>query len=210
MTNKTISLIVEGYGEEDAFPNLMNRLLPDHFQRYDIFTNIPKNAKGRYQLTQVGGFEKYVNHCVRIDKADGILVLLDADDDCPINLAKGFYMRVKQMNIQIPVSFVCAKCEYEAWFLASIDVLIQKGYLKEGASYPIDKIEEKRGVKEWLNANMPAGRRYRETIDQLKMTQCIKFKQTLALSRSFRRLEHAIAELLHAIDSSTITITPSF
>ncbi len=210
MTNKTISLVVEGYGEESAFPNLMNRLLHNHFQRYDIFTNVPKNAKGRYQLTQVGGFEKYIHHCIRIDKAHGILILLDADGDCPINLAQDFHKRVQQMNIHIPIAFVCAKCEYEAWFLANIDILVQKGYLREGASYPLDKIEEKRGVKEWLSANMPEGRRYRETIDQLKMTQHINIEQTAQLSRSFRRLMHAIQELISAIDSQKIVITPSF
>jgi len=105
---------------------------------------------------------------------------------------------------------VLHKCEYEAWFLANIDILVQKGYLRQGASYPSNKIEEKRGVKEWLNANMPEGRRYRETVNQLKMTRCIEFERTHELSRSFRRLEHAIAELLHAIDNSTVTITPSF
>jgi hypothetical protein len=211
MMNKKISLIVEGHGEENALPNLINRLLRDHFKRDDIFTNDPKNAAGRNKLTMLGGFEKFINACLSLDKqVDGILILFDSDNDCPITLAKDFYMRVKRMNIAVPIALVCVKYEYEAWFLANVEILVQNGLLKAGASYPLDKIEEKRGVKEWLNTNMPEGKRYKETIDQRQMTRYINFEQTRPYSRSFRRLEHAIAELLHAIDSSTITITPSF
>jgi len=209
MTNKTISLVVEGYGEENAFPNLMNRLLHNHFQRYDLFTNTPKNAKGRHQLTQIGGFEKYIYHCIRIDKADGILILLDADDDCPIDLAQDFYMRVQQMNIHVPIALVCAKCEYEAWFLANIDALIQNGLLKSDVTYHTSKIEEKRDVKGWLSSNMPSGK-YKEVTDQLKMTRYIEFERTSDLSRSFRRLTHAVHELIDAIDQQKIVISPSF
>ena len=210
MTAKKISLIVEGEGEEKAAPALINRLLHDHFQRYDIFTNTPKKAKGRNNLITFGGFEYYIDVCLKFDyHVDGILVLLDADDDCPVELAKDFYKRVQRMNIHIPIALVCAKREYEAWFLANIDALIQNGLLKSDVTYHTSKIEEKRDVKGWLSSNMPSGK-YKEVTDQLKMTRYIEFERTSDLSRSFRRLTHAVHELIDAIDQQKIVISPSF
>ncbi len=201
MTAKKISLIVEGEGEEKAAPALINRLLRDHFQRYDIFTNTPKKAKGRNNLMALGGFEYYIDACLKFDyQIDGILVLLDADDDCPVQLAKGFYERIEQKYVPVPIFLVCAKCEYEAWFLANVDALIENGYLTPDASYPIDKIEEKRGVKEWLSANMPEGRRYKETIDQAKMTSLIHIGITQKWSDSFQHLTSSLGKLIKKMD----------
>lgn len=56
---------------------------------------------------------------------------------------------------------------------------------------------------------MPAGK-YKETADQLIMTRYIEFERTHELSRSFRRLMHAIHELIEAIDGQKIIVTPSF
>lgn len=206
--NKKLSLIVEGDGELTALPNLINRLLQKGFQRYDIVPDYPKNAHTKNNLIKNGGIEDFIGYCVK-DKANAILILLDSDKECPIDIASHLHDRIFKLNLHIPVAIVCAKCEYEAWFLANLDALIQNGLLKSDASYDTTKIEEKRDVKGWLSANMPSGK-YKEVTDQLKMTRYIEFERTHELSRSFRRLMHAIEELVKAIDNHQIIITPSF
>lgn len=208
MKPKKLSLIVEGDGEVTAFPNLINRILQTQSLGFSLFADTPKNAHSRNNILKKDGLERFIRFCIA-DKADAILVLFDSDDDCPKKLAQDFYKRVQRMNIHIPIALVCAKCEYEAWFLANIDTLIQNGLLKSDASYDTTKIEEKRDVKGWLSTNMPSGK-YKEVTDQLKMTRYIEFERTHELSRSFRRLMHAIEELIRAIDNQKVIITPSF
>lgn len=48
-----------------------------------------------------------------------ILVVLDADDDCPATLAADVYQRAKQHVPHRRLSVVLAKREYEAWFIAA-------------------------------------------------------------------------------------------
>ena len=49
----------------------------------------------------------------------GILVLLDADDDCPAELASRLLRRARQSRPDRPIRVVLAKAEYESWFLAA-------------------------------------------------------------------------------------------
>lgn len=208
MKPKKLSLIVEGDGEVSALPNLVNRILQTHSLNLSMFADRPKNANSRNNIIKANGLERFIGYCIA-DKADAILVLFDSDDDCPKTLAQDFYKRVQRMNIHIPIALVCAKREYEAWFLANIEALIQNGLLNLNTTYDTSKIEEKRDVKGWLSSNMPSGK-YKEVTDQLKMTRYIEFERTSDLSRSFRRLMHAIEELIDAIDQQKVVISPSF
>jgi hypothetical protein len=47
------------------------------------------------------------------------LVLLDADDDCPKDLADKLKDRCHANHADVAISIVIAKKEYEAWFLAA-------------------------------------------------------------------------------------------
>jgi hypothetical protein len=55
---------------------------------------------------------------------------------------------------------------------------------------------------------MPASRIYKETQDQVKMTFVIDIARTMQLSRSFRRMVHAIELLLLAIENDDNEVTP--
>lgn len=56
---------------------------------------------------------------------------------------------------------------------------------------------------------MPRGQRYKETTNQVAFTQLMNFSRVRERSRSFRRLEHAVEELLDAIDTGSTGVTPS-
>jgi hypothetical protein len=67
----------------------------------------------------------------------GILVLFDADDDCPRELAPTLECWAREAAGGRPCAVVMAKREYEAWFLASIEGLRgRRGVLPDATSHP--------------------------------------------------------------------------
>jgi hypothetical protein len=194
--------IVEGDGEVDAVPNLLYKLLHRH-DCFDFHVARPKNAHGRGNLTAPGGVERFVLLALLEPHCEGVLVLLDADEDCAYTLANGLARRIAALTPQKPVVIIAAKCEYESWFLASLPTIA--GILLEGRpglktelTYPDDRIEFLVGVKGWLSRNFQSGRIYKETLDQLPMTRLIDLNLALPKSRSLRRLEHAVVQLMES------------
>jgi hypothetical protein len=95
------------------------------------------------------------------------------------------------------VMVVCAKREYEAWFLASLPSI------HAGQVYPDDP-ESIRGAKEWLQRKFG----YREVREQSRYTQALDVALAKARSRSFRRLCDAFEELIAATQSGQPIVTP--
>lgn len=208
MARRKILSIVEGRGEVFALPILLTKLLKIR-QRFDLDIAEPKDAHGRSNLIKPDGLEKFLEY-VRQDKnCAGSLVLLDADKDCPVDLTITLANRTRALKLPVPVVIVCAKCEYEVWFLASLETIAGNAStgLPAGLKFSGD-IEEKRGVKEWLTKQMRQGRAYKETEDQAAMTELIDFELARKNSRSFHRLDHALDQLLTAIDSQQAIVTP--
>jgi len=192
--------IVEGDGEVDAIPNLLYKLLHRH-GCYDLHITRPKNSHGCNNLTTTGGIERFIQLALIEPRCEGIIVIIDADEECASTLANGLARRVDTLNPSKPVVVVAAKCEYEAWFLASLPTIAGKAIekrpgLKPEITFPDERIETMRGVKEWLSRHFRDGRIYKETLDQLPMTRLIDLDTALPKSRSLRRLEHAVAQLI--------------
>ena len=204
--------IVEGKGEVAAFPKLLHRLLHEN-QRYDIQVVEPKSAHGCNNLKKPNGLEKFLRYAAIEPGCSAILILMDADGDCPRKLARDFASRVQTAGLRFPTVIVIAKCEYEAWFLASLDTMTGKP-LTDGVMLPVGleftgAIEAERNVKGWLTERLPGSRAYKEDEDQAAFTQMIDIELAKQNSRSFRRLCHAVEEIIAAIVSGTIVITPA-
>jgi hypothetical protein len=122
------------------------------------------------------------------------LILLDADKDCPANLAHSLLERCRKEHSDVLVSVVVAKCEYEAWFLAAAESLAGQGGLPADLSAPHDP-ESMRGAKEWLSLKMPRQVRYVETRHQKEFSRLIDLDQART-SRSFRKFEKEISRIL--------------
>ena len=157
--------IVEGYGEVAAVPVLLRRVLHEKLQRYDVGIEppirVPKN-----KLLKPDELERTVNLAARRTSAtDGIIVLVDADDDCPAELAPAMTIRAAQSRPDRRISVVIAKSEFESWFVAAADSLAGYRGLFDGLAAPANA-ERIRDAKGWLSSNMPTGSTYRETIDQ--------------------------------------------
>jgi hypothetical protein len=115
-----------------------------------------------------------------------ILVLLDADDDCPAELAPQVLERARAVVPHRSVSIVLANREYEAWFLAAAPSLNgQRGFTFDNP--PGFDPERPRDAKGWLGERI-AGGTYRETTDQPAFSERMYLKQAFDLSRSFRKL----------------------
>lgn len=205
----SISAIVEGHGDEPAVRILANRLL-DSQSRWDVRVHRVKNAKGKPQLMRK--FENFVEYTLYDEDCQAVLVVVDADNDCPVDLAKGLSARAAAKGLQIPVAIVVPQPEFEAWFIAALD---------ENADSPVrtrlqlpseavcpDNPDALRDAKGWLKGRMGRGRSYAETDDQPALADALSIELASARSRSFRRLEHALQELLAAIDGGAAIVTP--
>ena len=202
----SLALIVEG-GEVEAFPLLMRRLLHG-MERYDISCSRPKNAHGCGNLTKAGGLEKFVQYCLLDKSCEGILILMDCDKVCPVDLAREFVTRVRVLNPAIPVAVCIANHEYEAWFVASSKELCEVGLrLPADFQYPAD-VDAIGSPKAWIDSRMGSDG-YSETMDQPRFTSRINFERAAELSRSFRHLRSALGSLLQSVDSGVAEVIPT-
>lgn len=183
--------IVEGDGDVEAVPRLVERLLQD-YQCWDWSVGHPKRAGSIVAFSQ--NLSRFLNYAQSEKDCGAILVLLDLDDGCPLIEARKLAEQIRSLHLLHPVGVVLARREYEAWFLASLPTVRGKYDLPPDLVY-VGDVEERRGAKEWLTKQMPTGKAYKETIHQAKLTHRINLDLARQHSRSFRRLYHAIEEL---------------
>ena len=206
--------IVEGDGEVEAVPLLLGKLIAGMGRPEVGISRPPLNAGSCSNLTKAGGLERFVRNAALRPDCGAILVLMDADKGCPLQIARDFVARITVLGTKHPVVVVIANCEYEAWFLASLDSLAGKDFagrsgLPLGTTYPEADVETLVGVKGWLSRHLPGSRRYKETFDQAPMTHLLRPDLVAPRSRSFRRLQHALEEAIAAIDARRVVVTPA-
>ena len=207
--NRSIVVIVEGDGEVESAPGLIRRILWERLFRYDIsrIKSMPTNSKSNF----LRGFEQFLEYAID-ENADAILALVDADEECPVEAAGSLVDRASALNLGVPVAVVYAKCEYETWFICSLSEGTGEGIrarlnIASSVNAP-ENVENIRGAKEWLEGHMPQDQRYRETLDQEPLTHHIDMELAHRRSRSFRRLCHAVEELVDGIDGGEAVVTP--
>jgi hypothetical protein len=109
--------IVEGQGEVEAVPILLRRVL--HSQTaYSVDVRRPIRVK-RNQVVKPGELERAIELAALQPNCRAILILLDADDDCPAVLGPELLLRAQAARPDVPCSVVLAKSEFEAWFVGS-------------------------------------------------------------------------------------------
>ena len=159
----TIIPVVEGDGDVAALPILLSRILLERYNRPDVVVAHGKTmvvkANGRPKLEN--RFEDFLQHAQNKPECDSILVLLDTDVDCPVELARSLLQRCKQLGLTIPVEIVCAHREYESWFLASLDTIRGQRGISDTATLS-QNAEDIPDPKHWLTDHMPYGQAYKE------------------------------------------------
>ena len=176
MKKVSIACIVEGHGEIESVPVLVRRIVAELDPT--LFAHIPQPAvrTSRSKLVQPGELEREIEKAARKNEDGGaILILIDADDDCPATLAPTLLKRAQAARPDIPIAVVLAKKEYEAWFLAAAEFLRGIQGLSDTLIPPTDP-ETIRGAKEWLRKQMEPNRTYSPTQDQLPLTRRFDLK----------------------------------
>lgn len=211
--------IVEGDGEVEALPLLLRHLFSEVYQTYDFEIAKPKNAHGCGSLTTSNGIERFVEYALIEPDCDAVLVLIDNDaairlkeeetleDDCAPAFAQYLAQRIHAIHPSKPVAVVVVRWEYEAWFLASLETVGQAVGLPAGVVYDGD-VESVRSAKGWINQRVPPGQKYLETRDQVTMSALLDFDLVANRSRSFRRLKHALGEVVDACLKGEVIVTP--
>jgi len=110
--------VVEGYGEVEAVPILLRRLvnLAELWGRVRIgqAIRIPRD-----QLVKQSGLNR-ASKLARKNRASAILVLLASDSDCPAELGPRLQQISDDLVGDIPCRVVMADHVLEEWFLAAI------------------------------------------------------------------------------------------
>ena len=183
----TVAAIVEGHGEVAALPALLRRLQQHYRPGAHVHVPAPIRVPRDRFINREEEFRRHLLLAAAKCGDEGwILVLLDADDDCPAELGASLLARARAGVPHRRVSVVLANREYEAWFIAAAASLHgQRGF----AFDPGQAVDAERGrdAKGWLARRM-AAQSYDETRDQAAFTACMDLDQAHAGSRSFRKL----------------------
>jgi hypothetical protein len=184
----TVASIVEGDGEVSALPILLRRLgvwltpdvqttvLPPIRVHRDRFLNKAEEFKGKLLLA-----------AAKCGGTGWILILLDADDDCPAEKGRQVLDDAQKLVPHRPVAVVMANREFEAWFIASacsLNGARNFSFSLEDAG--VDP-ESPRDAKGWMRERMTS-RTYREITDQPAFTARMDLPAARNGSRSFRKL----------------------
>jgi hypothetical protein len=190
--------IVEGQAEVESVPVLLRRLR-DRCGRYDVQVARPFRVKrSRVGQTEKGELERAIK-LATADRPDpgAVLVVLDADDDCPRTMAPPLLERCRQAT-SLPVGVVLANREFEAWFLGAKQSLKGVRGIRPDAQAPANP-EEVRNAKGRLTQNMQGGRTYNSVDDQPALAE----KMDLDLARrrcpSFDKFVREVTRLLSEI-----------
>lgn len=187
--------IVEGHGELDAVPILLRRIAAAALPAGAVDVRSPIRVD-RLKIVKAAELERAVELATRKAGAGGrILILLDADDDCPAELAPELLRRARAARRDRAIRVVLAKTEYEAWFLAAADSIAGKHGIDAKAAAPANP-EAVRGAKEWLTGCMPAGQSYRPTRHQAALTSTFDMDAARRAAPSFDKLWRDVTALL--------------
>jgi hypothetical protein len=189
---KRLACIVEGEGEKQAFPRLCNRILFNYLQVSDWRVNeaalkIPRGqlVDGKHPSPRRPCVKKEVERFVwlaqRQEKAQAVIVLCDADDDCPAIWGPDASTVVTSI---MAGGAVMACREYESWLLWSRP---DGERVKAGLASSPEQIRDAKGAMTRFVQN------YRPTAHQLAETQQLDIPHVRARSDSFDKLVRTLA-----------------
>lgn len=190
---RRIALIVEGHGECETLPGLISRiggLIGEH-----VIGPNPIRCGGYPKLNRSGELERFVTMAATRDDIDSVLVLLDLEDDCPVQVHKNFLERSKPITDRYgkDISICLAYREFETWFLHDLPALKTSCTDYVWTEIICENPESRRGGKEQIA--LAIGRRYRETVDQKILSKAMNIDNVFKKSRSFRKFAKEVSGL---------------
>jgi len=185
--------IVEGDGEVTALPLLLRRIIDWKRPGTWVDVSTPIKVKKDRFLNRPDQFARYLTLArAKAGPTGRVLVLLDADNDCPRTKGAEILERARHIVPDRNLSVVLANREFEAWFLAAAQSLVGVRGLDCTAADLQIEAERPRDAKGWLNARMPSG--YGPTTDQPAFAAQLSPELAHLRSRSFRKLCKELVE----------------
>jgi hypothetical protein len=185
-----VAPVVEGHGEVDAIRILLQRIWSELLEG-EYIEVLPPIRQPKTKLVQQGGLERALKLAAaklsqqRTDLPALVLVLVDADDDCPAELGPVLSQRARA-TASHAVECVVANVEYETWFVAAATSLADLLLVGEHETTPVNPEAQRLG-KGWVRAHFRAGK-YSESVDQARMTHRMDLEQCRRQCPSFKRL----------------------
>lgn len=191
----TLVPLVEGQGELQALPVLLRRIIAAIDPMRAVTVAKPLRV-GRGSMLKAGELERYVELAARLADGDGgVLVLVDADDDCAAELGPQLLARAQNRRPGHPIAVVVAVREFEAWFLAAAASLAGRRGLPADLAPPLQP-EEIRDAKGWLQKQRIDGLAYSPTVDQPALAAALDLDLARANAPSFDKLWREIERLV--------------
>lgn len=195
-TPATIASIVEGDGEVAALPKLLHRIAAELGVAKPMTPSPMRVPRGK--LAIAGGIERAVSAAaLRVPGEGGVLVLLDADDDCPAQLGPELLARAQAARQDKRIGVVLANHEFEAWFLAAAPSLAGLHGFPADFARPGNP-EASRDCKGVLTRARPHGQPYKETVDQAPLASIFDMKMAREHADSFDKFYRDIMWLMTA------------
>jgi hypothetical protein len=221
---KRLTLLVEGEGDVQAVPALVNRLLEKHGGGADLFTDNPMKVGNLFNLLKKGSEVEWLRFAgVAAKRRDlaGILLLIDGDCDgnvvrtasgkevfCAAKVAEFLAERAKATGAGslFSLAVVFARQEYESWLIAGHAE--QDLRLRPGVRPLTGNLEDApRSAKEWLVENRLDG--YKPTRHQKQLTASLDLDLLARRMRSFRRLDSAVQQIIAATRTQRYIVSPA-
>ncbi len=184
-------LILEGPGDKDAAPELVRRV--SDYQVNPAPNPILKQSVPI--LNRPGKLEEMVGYALTRENADSVLILLDCDDDCPVEVAKSWVPRLRSLNPARKVGISLWMKEFEALFLVSAANIAaaHPRYNWVSTSWDGDA-EAVRDAKGQLSHMMGPGHIYKPTLNQAQFVACLDH-DAIATLRCFQHFQQCLAWL---------------
>ncbi len=148
----------------------------------------------RSKLVQAGEVERSAELARRLQGPSArLLVVLDADDDCPAQLAASLLARASAAANDLRQAVVVANRELEAWFLAGVESLRAQRGLRADADAPAD-VEGPRDAKGRLAALM--SRPYSDVTDPPAFAALLDLDLARRRAPSFDKFVRDVQRLL--------------
>jgi Domain of unknown function (DUF4276) len=184
-----VSAIVEGDGEVHALPILLRRIAQWRTPECPVQILPPIRVPRMSLVNRPQEFSRHLQLAAsKCGESGWILVLLDADDDCPKTLGEQLRERAQQVVPHRQVAVVLANREYEAWFIAAAASLDGHRGLRISPEDAEADAEHPRNAKGWLALRKPDRSGYHPVTDQPALSARMDLQMAFDRSRSFRKL----------------------
>ena len=196
MSRLQVAPIVEGQGEVNSLRILLHRIWTELLggEYIKVHPPIRQNRStlasgGRIQTSAVERIVQIADSKIKVDSnimGDPalILILLDADHDCPARLGPRLLESAKSALPHRDIACVLINVEYETWFVAAAESLSEYLNLKDGKlpEHP----EKTRQGKAWVKNRFRGD--YKEASHQPALTRAMNLENCRQRSPSFDKL----------------------